>query len=75
MSSLSLERTTIYRVLTGPDDAAFCHRVSDALSKGWFLHGSPSLTFDPVKNRIICAQAITKEIEGTYDPQMKLSEA
>ncbi|QXC61154.1 DUF1737 domain-containing protein [Aquihabitans sp. G128] len=33
-----------YRVLTGPDDAAFCRRVSDALEEGYVLHGSPSIT-------------------------------
>ena len=26
---------TVYRFLTGPDDAAFCHRVTKALSEGW----------------------------------------
>ena len=36
-----------YRCLTGPDDDAFCKRVSDALAQGWRLHGSPALTFDP----------------------------
>ena len=25
----------IYRVLTGPDDAAFCHRVSEAIALGY----------------------------------------
>ncbi|SEG52051.1 protein of unknown function [Bosea lathyri] len=30
-------QTTLYRYLTGPDDAAFCHRVSEALSQGWVL--------------------------------------
>ncbi len=33
-----------YRVLTGPDDAAFCHRVSEALELGYELHGGPALT-------------------------------
>jgi hypothetical protein len=45
-----------YRVLTGPDDAAFCHRVSDALELGYRLHGSPALTFDG--DRVIVAQAL-----------------
>lgn len=68
-------RTTLYRLLTGPDDAAFCHRVSEALSKGWQLHGPASLTFDPVKGRVICGQAIIKDVEGvTYSPDLKLSE-
>jgi hypothetical protein len=34
----------VYRVLTGPDDDAFCHRVSDALALGYRLHGSPAVT-------------------------------
>ena len=70
----SAKRTTIYRFLTGPDDDSFCHRVSKALSEGWFLYGSPSLTFDPVKGRVISGQAITREIDGEYDPNKKLSE-
>ncbi|WP_026211837.1 DUF1737 domain-containing protein [Longispora albida] len=45
-----------YRVLTGPDDAAFCERVSAALADGYELHGSPALTFDG--SRVIVAQAI-----------------
>ena len=28
-----------YRVLTGPDDAAFCHRVSEAIALGYRLTG------------------------------------
>jgi RimJ/RimL family protein N-acetyltransferase len=45
-----------YRVLTGPDDAAFCHRVSEARGLGYELHGSPALTFD--ERRVIVAQAL-----------------
>ena len=37
-----------YRLLTGPDDASFCHKVTEALSKGWQLHGSPSYVADPL---------------------------
>jgi hypothetical protein len=33
-----------YRVLTGPDDDAFCYRVSAALELGYELYGSPALT-------------------------------
>ena len=47
----------VYRFITGPDESAFCHRVTAALNKGWSLHGSPSLTFDPVQGRAICGQA------------------
>lgn len=45
-----------YRLLTGPDDAAFCRRVSEALAQGYLLYGSPSATFDG--ERVIVAQAI-----------------
>ena len=45
-----------YRVLTGPDDRAFCERVSAALDDGYTLHGPPTLTFDGT--RVIVAQAI-----------------
>ncbi len=46
----------VYRVLTGPDDAAFCHRVSEAIALGYRLHGSPALTFDG--ERVIVGQAL-----------------
>jgi hypothetical protein len=45
-----------YRVLTGPDDDAFCHRVSEALELGYRLYGSPAATFDGT--RVIVAQAL-----------------
>jgi hypothetical protein len=32
-----------YRVLTGPDDDTFCHRVSEALDLGYELHGGPAI--------------------------------
>jgi hypothetical protein len=46
----------IYRLLTGPDDAAFCHRVSEALALGYQLYGSPAAAFDGA--RVIVAQAV-----------------
>jgi carbonic anhydrase/acetyltransferase-like protein (isoleucine patch superfamily) len=45
-----------YRVLTGPDDAALCHRVSEALALGYELHGGPALTHDG--STAVVAQAI-----------------
>lgn len=66
--------STIYRLLTEDDTSDFCHKVSDALGKGWQLHGSPSIAFDPVKGVMRCAQAVTKEIEGDYFPEMKLGQ-
>jgi hypothetical protein len=65
----------VYRLITGPDDNAFCHRVTAALNKGWMLHGSPALTFDAVQGRTICGQAVYKQVDGKeYDPEMKLGE-
>jgi hypothetical protein len=45
-----------YRLLTGPDDDAFCRRVSDALALGYDLYGSPVATFDG--DRVIVGQAL-----------------
>ena len=45
-----------YRLLTGPDDAAFCRRVSEMLDLGYVLHGGPALTHDG--ERVIAAQAV-----------------
>ncbi len=64
----------VYRFLTGPDDAAFCHRVTEALNNGWFLFGPPTLTFDANVGRVICGQAITKDVaDRSYSPDMDLS--
>jgi hypothetical protein len=45
-----------YRLLTGPDDAMFCRRVSEALAMGYLLYGSPAATFNG--DEIIVAQAL-----------------
>ena len=36
----------IYRLLSDDDTSAFCHKVSEALSRGWELHGGPAYAFD-----------------------------
>jgi hypothetical protein len=46
----------IYRLLTGPDDAEFCKRVSEAMTMGYVLYGSPTMTFDGA--RVIVGQAL-----------------
>lgn len=46
----------IYRILTGPDDSKFCHRVSEAISMGYKLYGSPATTFNG--ENVIVAQAV-----------------
>jgi len=51
----------VYRLITGPDDASFCHRVSEMLSAGYVLYGSPALTYDPEKKCVIAAQALVPD--------------
>ena len=64
----------LYRYLTGPDDAAFCHRITAHLNKGWLLYGPPALTYDPEHKRVICGQAITKDVpDREYDPGIDLA--
>ncbi len=75
MSDTQRKRLTAYRYLTGPDDASFCHRVTQALNHGWSLYGSPTLTFDAARGKVICGQAITKDVDGVeYHADMKLSD-
>ena len=46
----------IYRLFTGPDDAVFCKRVSEALALGYQLYGPPVAIFDG--KSVIVAQAV-----------------
>ncbi len=62
----------LYRLLTEQDTSAFCHKVSEALNKGWELHGSPAYAWDATKGVMRCAQAVVKEVEGEYRPDIKL---
>ncbi|MCT4684826.1 MAG: DUF1737 domain-containing protein [Roseicyclus sp.] len=64
----------IYRLLTEDDTSAFCHKVSDALSKGWALHGDPVMSFDAARGVMRCGQAVVKDIDAPYHPDMKLGE-
>ena len=56
MSETPPNNLPVYRLITGPDDAAFCKRVSEALALGYVLSGSPSVTFNG--ESVIAAQAI-----------------
>ncbi|MBA4100655.1 MAG: hypothetical protein C0488_00170, partial [Arthrobacter sp.] len=38
------EEKLSYRLISGPDDRAFCERISAALAEGYVLHGSPAAT-------------------------------
>lgn len=61
----------VYRLLTGPDDNAFCHRVTRELYHGWELHGPPTLAFDTLAGRTICGQAIVKDFADiSYSPDL-----
>ncbi|MGY6549525.1 MAG: DUF1737 domain-containing protein [Roseinatronobacter sp.] len=61
-----------YRLLTGEDSSAFCHKVTEALAKGWVLHGSPAYAFDARAGVMRCAQAVVKDVEAEYAPEMRL---
>lgn len=64
----------LYRYLTEDDTSAFCHKVSEALSKGWDLHGNPTYAFDAANGVMRCGQAVVKEVPGTYSPDLKLGQ-
>lgn len=61
-----------YRFLTDEDTSAFCHKVTEALSKGWMLHGGPTYAYDAQCEKMRCGQAVTKEVDATYAPDLKL---
>lgn len=65
----------VYRFITNDDTSEFCHRVTEALSKGWSLHGDPQYAFDAANGVMRCGQAVTKHSEGEYSRDMKLGEA
>lgn len=64
----------LYRFLSENDTSAFCHKVTDALNKGWELYGSPTYAHDAETGSMRCGQAVTKEVDGTYTPDIKLGE-
>jgi len=63
-----------YRLLTEEDTSAFCHKVTEALAKGWELYGDPAYAHDPATGKMRCAQAVVKEVEGAYAPDVKLGQ-
>ena len=65
----------VYRFITEDDTSEFCHRVTEALSKGWSLYGDPQYAFDAANGVMRCGQAVTKDAEGEYSREMKLGEA
>ena len=45
-----------YRFLTGPDNQAFCQKVSDALAEGYELYGDPVMVVS--NGERYCGQAV-----------------
>ena len=62
----------LYRLLTGDDSSEFCHKVTEALSNGWELYGSPIQAHDATVGVMRCGQAVIKDVDGTYSSNMKL---
>ncbi|GAA0765967.1 isochorismatase family protein [Ideonella azotifigens] len=67
------EGLPVYRLLTGVDDAAFCHRVSAALSLGYRLRSAPSATFNG--EHVVVAQAVVWPGPLTADADAKAGTA
>ncbi len=64
----------LYRFLSADDTSGFCHKVTEALNKGWELYGSPSYAHDPATGVMRCGQAVVKETEGHYTADTKLGD-
>ncbi len=63
-----------YRFLTDDDSSAFCHRVTEALAKGWSLQGNPTYAFDAATGKMRCGQAVVKQVDRDYDPDLRLGQ-
>ena len=63
-----------YRFLTEDDTSAFCHKVTKALADGWSLQGPPVYGFDAGRGVMRCGQAVVKETDTPYRPEMKLGQ-
>lgn len=64
----------LYRFLSADDTAAFCHKVSAALAKGWELYGDPTYAFDHANGVMRCGQAVTKDVDEPYSDEMHLGQ-
>jgi len=64
----------LYRFLSEDDTSAFCHKVSAALNNGWELYGEPTYAHDATSGVMRCGQAVVKEVDGDYAPDLKLSQ-
>ena len=58
-----------YRYLTEADEASFCHKVTEALSKGWALYGSPIYAYDAETSDVQAGLGkITKSVSSVFSP-------
>jgi len=48
-----------YKLISGNDDAEFCARITQLLSEGYELYGSPALAFNG--EHMVVAQAVVKQ--------------
>ena len=48
-----------YKLISGNDDAEFCARITQLLSVGYELYGSPALAFNG--EHMVVAQAVVKQ--------------
>ena len=62
----------LYRFMTGDDSSEFCHKVSEALSKGWDFYGDPAYSHDGKVGVMRCGQAVVKEVGSSYSLDLKL---
>ena len=62
----------LYWLLTGDDSTEFCHKVFEALSKGWDFYGDPAYAHDEKVGVMRCGQAMVKEVGGSYSLELKL---
>ena len=51
-----------YRFITDDDTSKFCHRVTEALSNGWKLHGEPKMIFDQKRGVFLCVKAFPQVV-------------
>ena len=65
MRNRPLDHKKIYRFLTGPDDAGFCQRVSDALEDGYVLFGNPVMVM--TDEGVLCGQAVVLPDTASLD--------
>jgi hypothetical protein len=63
-----------YRYLTAEDTPAFCHKVTEALARGWTLYGAPCYALDATSGVMRCGQAVVKEVDAEYRRDLRLGE-